>query len=192
MTGFVRISILTAAGLACLGLSACANKQNQDQLVGAALPDEFRVIAQKPLFIPPEYALRPPTPGKPSPQELQPESAARTALLGQTFDPKASQGERLFLAKVGADAANANIKAVIDDEFGDVSHKPKSFADKVLFWRHGDSTSAVAAATGANNATPVDAAAEKRRIEALTGGKDITIVRTPPPKEQRKLKLPGL
>ena len=46
-------------------------------------PDEFRVVTKAPLVVPPDYALRPPAPGEPRPQELQPESAARTALLGQ-------------------------------------------------------------------------------------------------------------
>jgi len=44
-------------------------------------PDEFRVVTKAPLVVPPDFSLRPPAPGKPRPQELQPESAARTALL---------------------------------------------------------------------------------------------------------------
>ena len=37
-------------------------------------------------MVPPDYALRPPAPGEPRPQELQPESAARQALIGQRVD----------------------------------------------------------------------------------------------------------
>ena len=44
-------------------------------------PDEFKVVSKAPLVVPPDYALRPPSPGEPRPQELQPESSARLALL---------------------------------------------------------------------------------------------------------------
>ena len=195
LTVLFRLSILTVAAASVMGLSACSSRNADGRLQGAALPDEFRVISQKPLVIPPDYGLRPPTPGKPSPQELQPESAARTALLGQQYDPNASQGERLFLAKAGVDAANGNIKAVVDDEFGDIAHKSKSFADVVMFWRKDKPETQIAlnpGKAGTNTPTPLDPALEKKRIDALTGGQDVSIVRTPPPAEKRKFKLPGL
>lgn len=191
MTGYIRVSILAAVAVSSLALTACASRSKDPTLLeGARQPDEFRLIAHRPLVVPPEYGLRPPVPGQPRPQELQPETAARSALLGQAFDPNASQGERLFLAKAGVDAANANMRQVVDDEFADVTYKSKSFADKVMFWKKGDSPTV--AATGANTAAAIDPAAEKARINALTGGKAITIVREPPPKDKRRIKLPGL
>ena len=192
MTGYIRASILAAVAVSSLALSACANR-NKDPttLQGAKLPDEFRLISHRPLVVPPEYGLRPPVPGQPRPQELQPETAARTALLGQAFDPNASQGERLLLAKAGVDAANANMRQVVDDEFADVTYKPKSFADMVMFWRKGSAATPTAAA-GSNTVATIDPAAEKARINSLTGGKDVTIVREPPPVDKRRIKLPGL
>jgi hypothetical protein len=194
LTGYIRVSILMLAAVSGLSLSACASRKKaaEQSLQGAALPDEFRVISRRPLMVPPEYALRPPVPGKPRPQELQPESAARTALLGQAVDPQASQGERLLLTKAGVDASNANIRMVVDDEFGDVAYKSKSFADKILFWRHGQPDNTPGAIPGGANPAPIDPVAEQKRILTLTGGKDITIVREAPTPEKRKLKLPGL
>ena len=76
---------VVAAGLmlaAAAGLTGC---QSAGRALGlqAAAPDEFKVIAKAPLVLPPDYGLRPPAPGEPRPQELQPESAARTALIGR-------------------------------------------------------------------------------------------------------------
>src|SRR5204862_5939356 len=131
-----------------------------------------------PLVMPPDYSLRPPAPGEPRPQELQPESAARTALLGQREGEIRSTGEKLLVAKAGADRADPLIRYVVDDEFGDVAHKEKSFADKVMFWRGDKKAAATAAATaGADTVAPVDPASEEQRISKLTGGKTVVIQR---------------
>ena len=75
-TRVMCVVALTAA----TGLGGC---QSASRAMGMAkvTPDEFRVVTKAPLVVPPEYALRPPAPGEPRPQELQPESAARNALL---------------------------------------------------------------------------------------------------------------
>ena len=129
----------------------------------------------------------PPAPGKPRPQELQPESAARNALLGQREAETRTDGEKLLVAKAGADKADPLIRYVVDDEFGDVAHKEKSFADKVMFWRS-DKTPAGAAAVDDNTPAPIDAASEQERITKLTGGKPVVIQR----EQSHKIKLPGL
>jgi len=91
-------------------------------------------------------------------------------------------------AKAGAEKADPLIRYVVDDEFGDVAHKEKSFADKVMFWRGDKKAAATPVAAGADSATPVDAAAEDARIAQLTGGKTVIIQR----EGQHKIKLPGL
>jgi len=177
--------IAASALFAAFGLAGCESTQ---QALGMTkvTPDEFRVVTKAPLVVPPDYALRPPAPGKPRPQELQPESAARLALLGQREAEERSQGEKLLVAKAGADKADPLIRYVVDDEFGDVAHKEKSFADKVMFWRSAKTTTPETQA--ADTPAPVDAAAEAERIAKLTGGKQIVISREGP----RKIKLPGL
>jgi hypothetical protein len=158
--------------------------------MGKVTPDEFRVVTKAPLILPPDYSLRPPAPGEPRPQELQPESAARQALLGQRDSEVRSEGERLLAQKAGADKADPLIRYVVDDDFGSLAHKDKGFADWVMFWRSGKPATepGLPAAPGAETPTPVDAAAEATRIQTLTGNKPVIIAR----KTSTKIKLPGL
>ena len=181
-TRVMCVLALTAAA----GLGGC---QSASKAMGIAkvTPDEFRVVTKAPLVIPPEYALRPPAPGEPRPQELQPESAARAALAGQAAAAQRSDGERLLVARSGAEKADPLIRYVVDDEFGDIAHKDKSFADAVMFWRK-DAPTRPVASTGAATVAPVDAAAEEARLKELTGGKTVIITR----EKGSWVKLPGL
>jgi hypothetical protein len=146
-------------------------------------PDEFRVVTKAPLVVPPEYALRPPAPGEPRPMELQPESAAEQALIGEREAIDRDDAEKLLVAKAGAEHADPLIRYVIDDQFGAIAHKDKSFADRVMFWRKGDPE--VVKATNPDTPSPVDPA----KVKALTGGKAVIIARAP---EKTHFKLPGL
>ena len=178
---FLSLAVLAAAGVTVSGCGALR------ELGGArTTPDEFRVVTKAPLVLPPEYGLRPPAPGEPRAQELAPESAARNALLGQRAAITRSQGEQLLVAKAGGERADPLIRFVVDDEFGDIAHKEKSFVDRVLFWRKDQPAAAANPATA--TATPVDAAAEQTRINALTGGQPVVIQR----ERRARFKLPGL
>lgn len=178
--------VLIAASL--LGVSGLAGCESASHALGLSkiTPDEFRVVTKAPLVLPPDYALRPPTPGEPRPQELQPASAARTALMGQRQGEVRSDGEKLLVTKAGGDKADPLIRYVVDDEFGALAHKDKSFADWVIFWKKGQP--ATAPNVDAATATPVDAATETQRIANLTGGKSVVISRNP----GGNIKLPGL
>ena len=182
-----RVIVATAL-VAALGLAGC---QSAKKALGISkvTPDEFRVVTKAPLVVPPDYALRPPAPGKPRPQELQPESAARNALLGAREAESRTDGEKLLVAKAGADKADPLIRYVVDDEFGDVAHKEKGFADKVMFWNAGKAADPNAPVVAADNTSaPIDPAAEQERIAKLTGGKTVVIQR----EQSKKIKLPGL
>ncbi len=173
--------LILAAGLAgCHSLSNALG-------YGKTSPDEFRVVSKAPLVLPPDYALRPPAPGEPRPQELQPESAAREALLGERDKQVRDDAEKDLVAKAGAETADPLVRYVIDDEFGSIAHKDKNFADWVMFWRRGDAPEPTAQ-SAANTSTPVDAKVEEKRISSLTADKAIIIARKGP----TKLKLPGL
>jgi len=178
--------VITAAALAATGLTLAACGHTKEALgLTKVTPDEFRVVTKAPLVVPPDYALRPPAPGEPRPQELQPESQARLALRGQREGQSRSEGEKLLVAKAGADRADPLARYVVDDEFGDIAHKEKSFADKVMFWKKPAVGSETVAA--ANQSAPVDIAAEDARLKELTGGKSVIIK-----KDTDKRKLPGL
>ena len=179
-------AIIGAGALALGGCSSASRMLGMDRVT----PDEFRVVSQAPLSVPPDYSLRPPAPGEPRPQELQPESAARAALLGQRAAVERSQGERALSTRAGADRADPLIRYVVDDEFGDIAHKDRSWADFVMFWRRGQSITPqqAAAQAGANTPAPVDAGAEAARLQALTGNQPIVIARAHRP----RVKLPGM
>ena len=183
MTSRPLLTIAALLGLTALG--ACASASRSLGLAKVT-PDEFRVVTKAPLTLPPDYSLRPPMPGQPRPAELQPESAARTALLGQRSAEQRSDGEKLLASKAGADKADPLIRYVVDDEFGSVAHKEPSFADRVMFWR-GPKLPGTPD-TGADQVANVDPVAEADRIAKLTGGKPVIIERKAP----SKIKLPGL
>ena len=178
----VAIAVVGAVGLA--GCTSTRKALGMEKVV----PDEFRVVSKAPLVVPPDYALRPPAPGEPRPQELQPESAARSALLGHREGEERSAGEKLLASKAGADKADPLIRFVVDDETGDIAHKDKSFADKIMFWKAGEPRSIGGVSNGDDTPAPVDAAGEEAKIKALTGDKPVIIAR----EKKTKLKLPGL
>ena len=178
-------ALWTAVAALAVGSAGCASA-GKALGVSKTVPDEFRVVARAPLVVPPDYSLRPPAPGEPRPQELQPESQARTALLGGAGAANRSQGETMLVAKAGGDKADPLVRYVVDDEFGDVTHKDKGFADKVLFWKKGEPRSAAAA--DAAKSTPIDPAAEEAKIKSLTGDAPVVISRG----KSGGIKLPGL
>ncbi len=181
----VAAAALLAAGL---GLTAC---QSTKEALGITkvTPDEFRVVSKAPLVVPPEFALRPPSPGEPRPQELQPESQARNALLGARDAENRSEGEKLLASRAGGDKADPLIRYVVDDEFGAIAHKEPSFADKVMFWKKDKPVATpIANAPGASAPAPIDPAIEAQRIKKLTDGKAIVITRD----YNGRVKLPGL
>jgi hypothetical protein len=179
-------ALMAASLVGAGGLGGC---QATSHALGLAkvTPDEFRVVTKAPLILPPDYSLRPPAPGEPRPQELQPESAARTAMLGQRESEARDDAERLLDTKAGGDKADPLIRYVVDDEFGGIAHKDKGFADWVIFWKKGQPAMAPALAD-ANTPTPVDADTEAKRISNLTGNQPVVISRNP----SSKIKLPGL
>jgi hypothetical protein len=188
-----RVFAVTAS-VAALGvaLSGCA-AAGRALGVTKVTPDEFRVVTKAPLAVPPDYSLRPPAPGQPRPQELQPESAARVALLGSRQGEARTEGEKLLVAKAGADKADPLVRYVVDDEFGDIAHKDASFADHVMFWKKNaapaPTATQTATAAGANTAAPIDPKIEAERLKSLTGDKPVVIQREA---SGVAIKLPGL
>ncbi|HEY2051127.1 MAG TPA: DUF3035 domain-containing protein [Caulobacteraceae bacterium] len=176
--------------LSLLGLAGLAGCQSASRALGLAkiTPDEFRVVSKAPLTLPPDYSLRPPAPGEPRPQELEPESAAREALVGQRQAEVRSDGEKLLVAKAGGDKADPLIRYVVDDQFGAIAHKDKSFADWVIFWHKGQPPVGTEMTQAADISVPIDPGTEEKRISNLTGNQTIVIEREGP----SKIKLPGL
>lgn len=182
------VAVLTLVASSALILGACGGLRQSIGLT-KVVPDEFVTVSTAPLTVPPEYGLRPPAPGQPRPQELAPESAARQILLGQRQSITRTPGEQTLVTAAGADRADPLARYVVDDEFGDISHKEESFANRVLFWRRDDpATQAPTVSQTAQGAVTIDAATEYARLQALTGATGIVIQ----PRRSSGFKLPGL
>jgi len=90
----MRKLVLIATGVALVGsLSACG-KNGYDR----ARPDEFAVARQAPLVIPPDFALVPPRPGAPRPQDTTSSAQALDALFGGSQARSASENAALDAA----------------------------------------------------------------------------------------------
>ncbi len=171
------IAVLAAAATA----SGCGTVS---RIVGAGKqsPDEFRVVTQAPLTLPPDYSLRPPRPGEARPQELDADAEARAALFGEEVGVAATQGERAFVGAAGADAVDPSIRDQIDYEGQGVVRRSEGFVDRLLAF----------GGSGAAPSTPINAEAEAERIERdeairrATGGGQVTIAR-----DRGGIRLPG-
>jgi hypothetical protein len=172
------LAILAAA----TAVGGCSTFQ---RAIGASKvsPDEFRVVTRAPLTLPPDYSLRPPAPGEPRPQELEPDAEARAAIFGEDVAVGASTGERTLVVEAGAATVDPVIREQIDYEGSSIVHRSIPFADRILSFRGAQ----------AEADSPLDGEAEARRLEELesirraTGGGEVLIQRNSP----RGFKLPG-
>lgn len=108
------VSILALSALAG-SLSACA--WIGDQLgVGKEPPDAFVVVDKRPLVVPPDFKLRPPEPGKPSPQNIQPAEEVVSALFPgvERVPGRPSRGEAVLLANI--ETPSVNVRSSVDGE----------------------------------------------------------------------------
>ena len=99
-------TFLTLAATAGL-LSACQG----GGLFNRARPDEFAVTRAAPLVVPPDFALNPPSPGAPRPQDADAANQALDALFGGSA-PR-SEIEKSTLGKAGT--AEASIRSKVGD-----------------------------------------------------------------------------
>jgi hypothetical protein len=122
--------------LALTDLSGCADARRALG-VEKAPPDEFAVVANAPLSQPPDYTLRPPTPGAPRPQEGTTTDRAHEALTGVGVGGASapSQGEKEILTKAGADVIVPDIRHKVDEETTGLAVTSTSFVDSLLFWQ---------------------------------------------------------
>ena len=134
------VSALLALTLAAPLLSGCDGLRQAAGL-NKKSPDEFAVTTKAPLVIPPDFNLRPPMPGAPPANSLDPSSNAELALFNNT-DPRTvaagmrgnyTTGEKLLLANAKAQAADPGIRARLNaDQRAAVQNADRSFTDKLL------------------------------------------------------------
>lgn len=118
-------------------------------------PDEFAVARQAPLVIPPDFALRPPQPGAPRPQDAGgPAQQALDALFGGTA-PRSASETAAVQAAGGAGAADAGIRSSAGSPGTSVVDKGSTTRD-IVAAPQGDGRDAQTQAGGAA-ATPAPA-----------------------------------
>lgn len=133
------IQLLLVCALAALPLSGCGGAK-QAFGMGKVAPDEFTVVTKAPLVVPPDYSLRPPTPGMASLNYTPPGGRAEYALFGRDGDMSDNAqgyttGEAAFLEVSGGASADPNIRQLINAETASLIEKESSIADSILFWK---------------------------------------------------------
>jgi hypothetical protein len=134
-----RHSVPLLLGGAAVLLAGCSvNGDSLSRTFGLTrdTPDEFSVTTQAPLAMPPDYAIRPPRPGAPRPQDVPDQEAAEQALIPQAAlnapTTGMSPGQEALVAQAGPPAP-ADIRAEVSQDAS--KDYGRSFADRLMFWR---------------------------------------------------------
>jgi hypothetical protein len=118
-----------------LSLSAC---QGARKTFGfeKSIPDEFRVISNQPLNVPPDFNLRPPEKVAEEKKSVDTREIRET-LIGDTVEDtskeKISKGENIFLKKAKTYEADPNIKQELEQQrkARSIEEDEKSLWDKL-------------------------------------------------------------
>jgi hypothetical protein len=184
-----RRLVLPVAALALLAsLSACEGMKKSLGLTKQP-PDEFAVLPNMPLVVPPDFQLRPPGTGGPGQLETPVHQKAAAAVFGtengtQTASNEVGfgQGEAALLHAAGAESNDPNIRQTIDREFSIYAKEDESFVSDLMFWQEKEPPGEA-----------VDAAAEAQRLkENAALGKPVTEGETPIIKKREKGFLEGI
>jgi hypothetical protein len=188
--GFGRgAAILAGVAIVAAGLSGCQGVKKQLGLAKTA-PDEFEVVRNAPLTVPPDFTLRPPQPGAPRPQEAPIREQAEESIFRAapadtaTIEPDSveSRGESVLLQKAGAADTDPEIRQIVDREFSDFAREQDGFVEWVMFWREEEPLG-----------TTVDAKAEAQRLrENAALGRAATEGDTPIIQRREKALLEGV
>jgi hypothetical protein len=119
-----RIPLLTVACLSlAVALPGCTDLRRAIGMDRVG-PDEFAIESRAPLTMPPDYQLRPPTPGAPRPQDGTAADKARKVI--DTAGPGEPGKQASFALKPGEDGGRGN-QLDTAQQVGD-----KSLASKLL------------------------------------------------------------
>ncbi len=163
---------LLPLALATLAVAGCSSTKEMLGLTKRS-PDECQVVSRAPLSMPPDYSLRPPTPGAPRPQEGTTTEQAQGIVTGYstrsttTLQPDQipsigegeqtsteSEGETAFLQSASVTGVDPNIRKLVDEETAADQEASESFLDDLVFWRAPEPYGTV-----------VDPAAEQKRLQ---------------------------
>ena len=115
-----------AAFISLLALGGCGVFGSNGKLP----PDEFEVVGRKPLVVPPDSEMRPPRPGEPRAQSIDPGQRALDALFpGRNLKapPMPSGGEIALLRRTGG--GDADVRSVVWEKEPKLVKKSLMLAD---------------------------------------------------------------
>src|ERR1044071_5324070 len=143
-----QLSLLAVASLSLILLSSCTDFRRALGMDRVG-PDEFAVESRAPLTIPPDFDLRPPSPGAPRPQEATAADRARTVIDTAGPGEPGKQASSALRPPPGGVSAPAGGGPDVSQQVGD-----RSLAAKLL----------------SSTDSPPPAGAEKRETTPLKGG----------------------
>lgn len=187
VAGFLFVSAFALAG--------CDGTRQALGLGGKKPPDEFTVLTKAPLIIPPDFSLRPPSPGQPGAEESVAVNRAKSALLGRQSASREpvtvseaqalgmSAGELALLREAGAENVNPDIRRIVDTETTILAENDETFVEKIMFWQEQPPFGTV-----------VDPAKEKKRLQenAALGETPADGGETPTIERKKRALLEGL
>ncbi len=106
-----------------LNSGGCGDKVKKEMGFGKKSPDEYQVITNKPLSLPPNYDLIPPS------EEAQNEVAINEDK--DVEEKKLTESDKSILVLLDADKADPQIRVILDEEQSVLKVK-KSLLDKIL------------------------------------------------------------
>ncbi|KUR76089.1 DUF3035 domain-containing protein [Novosphingobium sp. FSW06-99] len=106
-----KTALISLAGCAVALSGLLGGCSSHSSLFNRVRPDEFAVTRQAPLAVPPDFALTPPNPGAPRPQDTESSRQALDALFGGPAPRSAVETDAL--GKAGASAPA--IRSVVGD-----------------------------------------------------------------------------
>jgi len=177
------VGLMVVGSLALGGCSSAAKTFGFER----SPPDEFQVVKQAPLSLPPDLRLPQPSPGASRPQDVGTNNQAARELFGGSTGRvlggrSSSGGEVALLNRAGADSALPNIRAQIDQETSALLVADRSWVDALVFWQK-----------EREPFTVVDPAKEAQRLrEATALGKPLTSGETPVIERKKRAPLEGL
>ncbi len=184
----MKRSFRAVLGVAALGIVATGCASNGGALGSTKnAPDEFAVVTKAPLTLPPDFALRPPRPGDPRPQEKSPSERAKQLMLGDETKAPPSDGELALIQSAGALTVDSNIRAILAAENGGWAEKDDSLSNRVMFWRVNNGEIDYSAAPLKVEDPEQWLANRRKSIEQVTAGDQVIIS-----KKNKVLNLPGV
>jgi hypothetical protein len=132
----IAVLVLCAAPLL---LAGCDSLRDAAGLTKKPL-DEFAVTTKAPLVIPPDFNLRPPSPGAAPTNQQDPTVSAQMALFNSS-DPQTvannmtgnfTPAEKLLLANAGAQNADPGIRSRLQSDQRAMQAADPGFTDRVL------------------------------------------------------------